>query len=319
MFDTTKYFARSLDSYHPSESTFAELTPPDNPVTYEMVHDLKCDEALENVLDSASSPATEITNSKTDLDEASELDTHQEEKSEDLPEYGPQMMIIYETGDINSALHFLIESVHNPFAPNAFAIVLVEEKIQEEVIQRISTKLRPLNESVAEHPNFLASKEKCAELNLRTIVANNTEVAPPLVSPVFVYDVTHEMLGSAPTGVITFHTFVSNQAAIEIYQKESLPIRSISTWNESMDGSYDIITGHTCPHYFINCANVSLHPIYKKFLAKENYVTCENCFHYETLNIYNNFKCIVFPIGSAIPQNADNDEKEPDPITFLEA
>lgn len=109
MFDTTKYFPRSVDSEHPSQSEHNESLSQDHVVTYDMVHNPE-----------GRSPDHSV------IEMTSEADRH---IGHDVTS-SPQLMIIFEEGDINSALHFIIESVHNPFASNAVAMVLVEEKIR---------------------------------------------------------------------------------------------------------------------------------------------------------------------------------------------
>jgi len=299
MFDTTKYFPRSVDSEHPSQSESEDLAPLDNPVKYDMVHNLEENSPYPNFL------TEEASKDKGD--------------TQDAPTSTPQLMIIFEDGDINSALHFLIESVHNPFAPNAVAMVLVEEKIREEIVRRILPKLHPLSEFVAEHPNYLAALEKCESSNLEIIRANNTEVAPPLASPIFVCECNHNVLGNYPTGVITFYTFRNNREAIDICQRETLNFSSVSIWNETLEGSYDLVVALSSSNFFLNCSNVNLSPISQHFEADRNHVVIENAFHYETLCIYNKFKIIVFPVGELILSGTEDSKVEQSPISFLEA
>ncbi|KAH8298367.1 hypothetical protein KR018_011226 [Drosophila ironensis] len=293
MFDNTKYFPHSLDSYHPSQSVVSEETEPDNPVTTEMVFYPKCDELLPG------DPISEATDGSEP--------------------FTPQLMIIYEDGDLNSALHYLVESVQNPFQPNAFAMVLVEEKIRNEVVDRIKSKMRPLCEFVVEHPKFQATMGKIGSLNVETIVAEPKRVAPPLVSPVLVCEATHHKLGDAPTGVVTFHSFRNNLEAIKICQRETLSFKSVCCWDETMNGTYDIVAALKCPHFFINCCNVTLAPIIGKLKAKENWVAIAGGLHYETVTIYEQAKVIVFPIGDAIVASPVSPAKEEEPISFLDA
>lgn len=222
-------------------------------------------------------------------------------------------MIIFEDGDIDSALHFLIESVHNPFAPNPVAMVLVEEKVREEIVQRILPNLRPLSELVAEHPSFQESLEKARALNLELIRVADTEA-----SPTFVCECNHDVLGKYPTGVTTFHTFRNNREAIDICHREALTFASVSVWNENLDGCYEIVVALSCPHFFLNCINVDLTPISKQLKAERNYVAVDNGYHFETLHIYNQFKSIVFPIGELIWPSTKTEAAEPKPISFLE-
>ncbi|EDV54361.1 uncharacterized protein LOC6548358 [Drosophila erecta] len=296
MFDTTKYFPRSVDSEHPSLSEPSGSSSQDHPVTYDMVHNLE-----------GRSPDQSAIEMASEADDATSA---------------PQLMIIFEEGDINSALHFLIESAQNPFASNAVAVVLVEEKIREEIVERILPKLHPLSKIVAEHPSYLTALEKCETSNLNVIRACTTEVAPPLASPTFVCECTHDVLGSYPTGVVTFHTFRNNQEAIAICRRESLAFASVSIWNETLTGCYDLVVALSSSYFFLNCANVDVSPVSSQLKAQKNYVAIENGFHFEALRIYDNFKCIVFPIGGLIlPRIEDRKriEEEHQAISFLEA
>ncbi|XP_017032582.1 uncharacterized protein [Drosophila kikkawai] len=306
MFDVTKYFPRSIDSEHPSQSGASEPTPPDNPITHEMVHNLTDDALNIDAEDVPDDPTGSIR---------SLCPTEQE--SPRSSSSAPQLMIIYEDGDINSALHFLIESAHNPFKPNIVAMVLVEEKLREEIVRRILPKLQPLNEVVTEHPSFLESLEKAKALNLELIKAADTDMAPLQSSPVFVCECTHADLGSYPTGVTTFHTFRNNLEAIEICHREALTFDSVSVWNESLDSCYEIVVALDCSHFFLNCIHVPLLPISKQLSTRQNYVAVVNGYHFETLHIYSQFKSIVFPIGELNWPSLDSEEAKPSPIFFL--
>ncbi|XP_016974850.1 uncharacterized protein LOC108041434 [Drosophila rhopaloa] len=286
MFDTTKYFPRSVDSDHPSQLEPNEPTPFHIPVTYEMVHNL--------VGNSPDLGGIEVAS-------GGEQDTEDGESVETTAAATPQLMIIFEEGDFNSALHFLIESVHNPSAPNAVAMVLVEEKIREEIVKRIEPRVRP--------------PCKCGASNLEEIKADTSEVAPPRVCKCPLKAIG----GDYPTGSITFHTFRNSQEAIDICQRETLPFASVSIWNENLDWCYELVVALSSPHFFLNCTNVDLSPISRQLTAKQNYVAVENGFHFESLHIYNQFKVIVFPIGELILPKPENLQEEPEPISFLES
>ncbi|XP_017081387.2 uncharacterized protein LOC108114786 [Drosophila eugracilis] len=289
MFDTTKYFPRSIESEHPSQLESDDSTFLDNPVTYDMVHDLQG-----NPLDLKDAEVASVSEANAQESETTET----VESAEATLAPSPQLMIIFGEGDINSALHFLLESVHNPFAPNAVAMVLVEERVREEVVKKILPQLHPLAEFVAEHPNFQAAMEKLESSNLEVIKAETSEVAPPLASPIFVCECTHDELGRYPTGVVTFHTFRCNIEAIDICHRETLPFASVSIWNESLHGCYELAVALDSPHFFMNCTNIDLTPIAKDLEGENNTVVIEKGFHFETLRIYNKFKSIVFPLGN---------------------
>ncbi|KAH8292841.1 hypothetical protein KR054_012210 [Drosophila jambulina] len=307
MFDNTKYFPRSIDSELPSQSEESESTANDNPVTHDMVHNLKGNSSQVEEEDDPDVPSGSLRSLGPTAP-----DSQRHSSS------APQLMIIYEEGDINSALHFLIESAHNPFRPNTVAMVLVEEKIREEILRRILPKLQPLSELVTEHPNFLLSLENVEALHLELIKAEHNDLVPFQSSAIFVCECTHEELGKYPTGVTTFHTFRNNREAIDICHREALTFAGVSIWNESLDGCYEIVVALSCQHYFLNCINVPLLPISKQLATQQNYVVIQNGYHFETLHIYNQFKSIVFPIGDLIWPCLNDEEAEVPPISFLE-
>ncbi|XP_017050387.1 uncharacterized protein LOC108094357 [Drosophila ficusphila] len=335
MFDTTKYFPRYVDSEHPSQLEPEEPPPSYIPVTYDMVHNLDCSLQDDPLVQEASVQKASVQeasesepNTKTSernfpltpqtLEAAHAATPPSTPQTSVFPQSTPQLMIIFEEGDINSALHFLLESAHYPFSSNAVAMVLVEERIREDIVKRILPKLHPLSESVAEHPNFLQALEKLEDSSLEVIKADVTEVAPPLASPIFVCECPLEELGEFPTGVITFHTFRNNQEAIDICQRETLSFSSVSIWNESLEGCYELVVALSSPSYFFNCTNVDLIPISKQLKGERNCVIIENGFHFETLHIYEQFKSIVFPIGELILPTSEDPKEEPAPISFLD-
>ncbi|XP_020809431.1 uncharacterized protein LOC110185088 [Drosophila serrata] len=304
MYDNTKYFPRSIDSEIPDQSEESEATETDYLVRHDMVYNLQGNALEEDVPDVPSGSLKSLGPTAPDSQRPSSSE--------------PQLIIIYEEGDINSALHFLIESAHNPFRPNAVAMVLVEEKIREEVVRRILTNLQPLSELVTEHPSFLESLRKAEALNLELIKAEDTEAKPFHSYPVFVCECTHDVLGKYPTGVTTFYTFRNNQEAIDICHRQTLTFSAVSVWNESLDGCYEIAVALDCSHFFMNCFNVPLLPISKQLASPQNYVAIHNGYHFETLHIYNQFKSIVFPVGELIWPCLNDEEVEQTPISFLD-
>ncbi|XP_068159646.1 uncharacterized protein [Drosophila tropicalis] len=241
----------------------------------------------------------------------------------DEKSYSPQLMILYETGDINSALWILIDSLHDPFNARAVATVLIEEGIRQEFEQRVIAQMRPLTDAVSEHPNYLRMLQRLQELNVTTIVAEENDVVPPMASPVLVCDCTHDVLGlgatDGPTGAITMHSFSSTMQAIEIYQRDTVPYSSSCIWNETFQGSYDLVASINCKLFFINCNKVDLSPISRSFQADDTNVVIANGFHYETLRIYEQPKVIIFPIRHQIVNKPDDkDDDKGSTISFLD-
>ncbi|EDW80350.1 uncharacterized protein Dwil_GK18716 [Drosophila willistoni] len=244
-------------------------------------------------------------------------------ESQESRTYSPQLMILYETGDINSALRILIDSLHDPFNATAVATVLIEEGIRQEFEQRVIAQMRTLTDAVSEHPAYMRMLQRLKELNVNTIVAEENEMVPPMASPVLVCDCTHDVLGlgvtDGPTGAITMHTFSSTMQAIEIYQRDTVPYVSSCIWNETLEGSYELVASINCKVFFINCNKVDLSPISRSLKADDTFVVVANGFHYETLRIYEQPKVIIFPIRHQIVNKPD--EKKDDigsTISFLE-
>ncbi|XP_064538153.1 uncharacterized protein LOC135428230 [Drosophila montana] len=232
----------------------------------------------------------------------------------------PQLMIIFGQGDINCALYFIIDSLHRPFQSNAFVTLLVEESIRDELVERIRVQMRPLCERVATQSSYRASVKALHDLKLELIVAAKEQVPPPLATPIVVCNGKHNQLGlgPGPTGVLCLHTFRTTNEAIEICRKDSVHFESVSIWNESVEGLYQLAVNIDCTNFFFNCCNVNLSPIIPSHAVNKIDVHIVDRFHYETLQVNDKIKIIVFPIGAHLAQRSTEDRRiSLAPIVFL--
>ncbi|KAH8412011.1 hypothetical protein KR222_006643, partial [Zaprionus bogoriensis] len=211
-------------------------------------------------------------------------------------EGSPQLMIVYDGGDLHCAMYFLLASIKDPFANNSIGTVLVEERLRDEFVARLKDQLQPMDVEIISHPNYLHALRMLQELNAEIITAP-WHRAPSLVSPMIVVDCEHSQLGSGTTGMLCLRTFRSNPEIVEICMKhEKIPFVSVSIWNECIELLYQLVVSLKCNVFFFNCNNVSLSPIAECQKQQLNAAVIENGLHYETMLIHGEIKTIVFPI-----------------------
>ncbi|XP_034473336.1 uncharacterized protein LOC117780788 [Drosophila innubila] len=288
-------------------------------ITHEMVENLYCpddryDPSMQSTLSALQSVPTPAVSEAGDIDFIISQETINYEDDEVLVNCKHQMMIIYDGGDLNCALHFLTESLVNPFACNAVATVLVEERLREDFVQRVEAQMRPMKPAVSYHPKFRATLENLKKLNLETI---KTKTDYPDISPILVFDCQHSQLGDGTTGVICLHTFRSALEAIEICGKDSRLYATTSIWNESIEDLYQLVVSLNCPTFFFNCSHVTLQPIAQSLAETKNDACVVDGFHYETLQINDEMKTIVFPIGAHLAQISTESNVTVAPISYL--
>ncbi|KAM8719683.1 hypothetical protein ACLKA7_005847 [Drosophila subpalustris] len=281
---------------HLSEEQRANL--PNNPsmlptpvITYGMVHKLECKQDRKVTLPSV------IDEGNTGKSGAGEPKAAKDEKQVKYAWNSPSLMIVCEDGDLNSALHHLVASLHDPFAAHAVATLLIQESVREPFLDRLVEQLQPLDGQVANHPNYVRTLAKLQKLKAETIVGNPKTVSPN-ATPMLVSDLTHNYLGDGPTGVVTMHTFRTPKEATQVNLKETLSYSSVSIWNEKLASAYEVCALLKDDTFMVNCFNVDLTPIKPAFDANRNDVTIAKGYHYETLTINRQRKIIVFAVGS---------------------
>lgn len=211
----------------------------------------------------------------------------------------PCMMVLFDDGDLNSALYYLMESLQDPFALDAVAVLLVQESLLDEITGRVVSLMRPLDFRVANHPCYQRTLLKIAELKPKVIVGPPETVLPD-ATPMLVRDIPHKYLGEGPTGVITMHVFRTPLEATKVYRKESpmLPIASVSIWNERVSSVYDVLGLMNIDTFKINCFNVDMEPVKKNFEMRRYCAVMHRGYHYETCVVNGQRRIIVFPCGT---------------------
>ncbi|EDW12487.1 uncharacterized protein LOC6577073 [Drosophila mojavensis] len=324
------YDVVSIPSYESltEQSEISEKLPNDVAVTSQMVQNLLSDEErlrrcskIRDIKSNAPTPPVSLAEDLLfcELDAFSNETCNYDASDLHVAEaFNSQLMILYEQGDIHSALHFLLDSLHNPFAPRAVGTVFVEQSIREEIIARIHDQMRPLSFKTALHPNYRKTKKVLTSLDVQIVSAAENRVPPPFSSPIVVCDCETKILGTPPTGVVCLRSFHDNLEIVEWCSKESLQFESISVWNECVESLYQLVATLNCNTFYFNSCNVSLEPI-TPFVAEEKTTVCiADGFHYETLLIGEQIKVVIFPIGSHIWQKDEEpSEPPPSPISFL--
>ncbi|ALC49103.1 CG15717, partial [Drosophila busckii] len=209
----------------------------------------------------------------------------------------PSLMMIFEGGDLNCAMHHLVCSLQNPFEMNSVATLLIQESVRESFVNCVREQIQPLDAQLANHPRFVRTQAKLEELKAETI-GGDPKTVPTNATPLLVCDLTHSFLGNGPTGVITMHTFRTPKEATQVNKKETLKYSSVSIWNEKLASAYEICELFDCSVFMLNCFNVDLNPILPAFEANQNDVKIFKGYHYETLMTNHKRKIIVFPVGT---------------------
>ncbi|EDW80517.2 uncharacterized protein Dwil_GK11577 [Drosophila willistoni] len=294
------------DKLSPEELEMAMAIPryPQLPlplIKYEMVHKLKCtrNEQVSWPLVKPKPKGVDLAKVAKSTKSAANIGDVGDEEDIIYLWNSPRLMILFDGGDINCALHYIVESLHDPFAENAVATLLIQECLLKEFRDRLLDRFQEMPAPIANHPILLRSMEKLKALKATTIVGNAMKHTPNLGTPILVCDFTHNYLGAGPTGVITLHTFRTPKDATEVYLKESVKFSSVCIWNENLASAYETVARMaTVQIFLINCYDVDLDPIKAAFIADKNMVKVYRGYHYETITFRKLRKVIVFPIGN---------------------
>ncbi|XP_017836905.1 uncharacterized protein LOC108596039 [Drosophila busckii] len=305
-----KYYPRSIPSYETlsikSESSHGSQS--EVLITRDMVMNLVCEEELCNneshiILNAPTPPVSEAGDIERTsmMAESMNFDDQTSEAA-----YRPQLMIVYAEGDINSSLQLLMDSLQRPFASNAVAMLLVEQPIYEQFVQLVRERMRPLSMVVTMNPLFSDTLLQLEQQGIEIIRADKQQVAPPLASPILACNCYHTQLAQPPNGVICLHSFRSTVEAIELARQETrLRFNSVSIWDETLAGNFQLLAALKCNLYYFNCSNVPL----QHFQKQQHSVCVSNGFHFELLELNNRRYIIVMPIGAFMPQKLDDDRK----------
>ncbi|XP_030381008.1 uncharacterized protein LOC115628890 [Scaptodrosophila lebanonensis] len=211
----------------------------------------------------------------------------------------PSLMIIFHSGDLDSARHYLVESLHNPFAPHAVATLVIHEDMVKDFMERVVARMHALDPKIAQHPLFVRSLARLRNINARIFTADPNRV-PVELSPIVVLDATHNYMNDGPTGVITLHTYRTPEEASQLYLMEPVKYNSVSVWDEDTASSYEVATLIDCDNLFVNCANVNLDAMQEAFEEGRDEMRLVNGYHLETLTILGKRRKLAFPVGAII-------------------
>ncbi|EDW48978.1 uncharacterized protein LOC6618629 [Drosophila sechellia] len=225
--------------------------------------------------------------------------TAQESKLAPIPSApqwrSPQLMVVFEDGDLHSARHQLLQSLQNPFDEGSVATLLLQESIADQFVGLVAQDLRPLSPAVSKHPSYSSTLAKIEQLKAKTVQGVSLKAGE---SPVLVYDCVHSYLGNGATGVVTVHTFRTAKEAGELAKRDPLPYGQVSLWNEKLGCAYELIPRLPSDIVAINSFNPDLDPIRESFAADRNDVLLAKNYHYESLVVSGKRRIIVFPVGT---------------------
>ncbi|XP_039498204.1 uncharacterized protein LOC120455809 [Drosophila santomea] len=207
----------------------------------------------------------------------------------------PQLMIVFEDGDMHSARQQLLQSLQNPFAVGSVATLLLQESIADQFLGLVAQDLRPLSQEVSKHPAYINALAKIDQLKAKAVQGDSLKAGE---SPILVHDCVHSYLGSGATGVVTVHTFRTAKEAGELAKRDPLPYGQVSLWNEKLGCAYELIPRLPSDIVAINCFNPDVEPIKDSFAADRNDVLLVKNYHYESLVVSGKRRIIVFPVGT---------------------
>ncbi|XP_016980072.1 uncharacterized protein LOC108045299 [Drosophila rhopaloa] len=222
-----------------------------------------------------------------------------ESKVETIPSVSewlaPQLMIVFEDGDLHSARQQLLESLQNPFAEGSVAVLVIQESIADQFVGLVAQDLRSLPKQVAKNPSFISTLAKIDQLKAKVVKGVGLKADE---SPLLVYDCVHSFLGTGATGVVTLHTFRTAKEAGQLAKRDLLPYGQVSVWNEKLACAYELIPLLPSAIVALNCFNPDLSPIQKAFEGDRNDVALVKNYHYESLVVGAKRRIIVFPVGT---------------------
>nr|XP_016923889.1 uncharacterized protein LOC108005211 [Drosophila suzukii] len=207
----------------------------------------------------------------------------------------PQLMIVFEDGDLHSARQQLLKSLQNPFAEGSVATLLLQESIADQFVGLVAQDLRTLPQEVSKNPSYINTLAKIDQLKAKVVKGETLKAGE---SPILVYDCVHSYLGTGATGVVTLHTFRTAKEAGELAKRDPLPYGQVSLWNEKLACAYELIPRLPSDVVAINCFNPNLSPIRDSFEGNRNDVLLEKNYHYESLVVSGKRRIIVFPVGT---------------------
>ncbi|EDV93557.1 uncharacterized protein LOC6563650 [Drosophila grimshawi] len=242
---------------------------PDNFITSDLVNHLRCDKLKFEL-------APPPTKTKTSWTHA-------------------RFLFVFEKGDLNTAAHYLAERMHEPFDPFPIAVVAVQHAVYDEFIERVRNRFHQVKPHVATHPNFERSLLELKLGGVKYVVAPESN-APPIASPIIVTDkVTQLFFSSSPSGVVVLKRFSDVPEAARIFDHEQPQFDAVHLFDERISTVYELAKRITCAQFYVNCFDVCMMPILTFYGLRQPHSLLHNGFHYETLEMDNVWRIIVFP------------------------
>ncbi|EDV34886.1 uncharacterized protein Dana_GF19861 [Drosophila ananassae] len=216
----------------------------------------------------------------------------------------PQLFIIFASGDINQATDAIVKDLSHPIGSGLIASVLIEEYIRDDMIKKIRTNLKPMDERLQLHPNYLKSVKLIDRMNCSTIHIEEFEEEDTKKqyghrkkgSPIVVLDFPQYYFGKSPTAITTLSTFRNLDELFKLYKRERLSFESVSVWSSKLSQCFDVVT--RIPqgvNWTFNCKNISTKSPLQVTLPNSEVSIMQNI-HFETLSTPGNVKTIAFPI-----------------------
>ncbi|EDW97415.1 uncharacterized protein LOC6537142 [Drosophila yakuba] len=215
---------------------------------------------------------------------------------------GARFMCVCKEGDLNTAAYCLAELMHEPFRPFPMATVAVHHSIRDEFIERVRSRFRQLKPHVANHPNFIRAVQEL-KYGLRPVkyVLADVADAPACASPILVTEgVTHLFFPSGPSGCTTLHSFSTMSEVALIFGKETPNFDAVYFFDETITRVYILAKLISCVQFFVNCMDACLLEIMPHYMEHTPMVIYKRGYHYETLELGQQWKIIVFPYSTSI-------------------
>ncbi|KAH8401862.1 hypothetical protein KR009_008270 [Drosophila setifemur] len=216
----------------------------------------------------------------------------------------PQLMVLFESGDVNQVTEAIVNDLVHPIGSEMIACVLVEESIRDEVIKKIRGSLKPMDERLQHHPNYLKSVRLIDRMNCQTIHLEEYDESDTKKcygrrqsgSPIVVLDFPQYFFGDKPTSIITMSTFRSLNEVVKLYKREGVFFDSVSVWSSKLAQCFDLMT--RIPQVSQWCFNIRPQSFKYPQLPPQPFsnVTIIQRHHHETHVIGGKVKTITFPI-----------------------
>ncbi|XP_016990457.1 uncharacterized protein LOC108052562 [Drosophila rhopaloa] len=217
----------------------------------------------------------------------------------------PRIMIVFSSGDLDTITDIITSNMVHPIGSGLVASVLVEESIRDEMIRKIRANLKPMDERIQRHPNYLKSvkfidRMKCSTIHIEEFEETDMKKRYGVRmkgSPIIVLDFPQYFFGDKPSAVITLSTFRNLSEVVKLYNREGLNFDSVSVWSAKLAQCFDLVTRlPQASQWTFNCINESI-TIPALPVPPITGVSIVQQVHFEVHVIGDKVKTIAFPIN----------------------